>query len=255
MKIALIGDVHANLPALEAVLEHAQARGVQAIYNIGDFVGYNAFPEEVVSLLRRREDVVSIIGNYDQKALQAEKKQKKWASKKDPRKAQAFLWAYQQLSKESREFLRKLPEQRNLFVEGWLVLLAHGSPAAVDEHLLPDTSEERLRELAAMTRAQIIVVGHSHQPFVRPVGEKVFINTGSVGRPDDGDPRASYAVLNMDEGQLTVTHHRLEYDSRLAAQAIRGQNLPEEFAQMVLLGRSLDWIENHWNEIQKKGSY
>ncbi len=243
MKIALIGDVHANLPALEAVLEHAQARGVQAIYNIGDFVGYNAFPEEVVSLLRRREDVVSIIGNYDQKALQAEKKQKKWASKKDPRKAQAFLWAYQQLSKESREFLRKLPEQRNLFVEGWLVLLAHGSPAAVDEHLLPDTSEERLRELAAMTRAQIIVVGHSHQPFVRPVGEKVFINTGSVGRPDDGDPRATYAILTVEPEGHHCEHFRVAYDVERAAQAILDRGQPPEFADMIRQGRSLETLE------------
>lgn len=243
MKIALIGDVHANLPALEAVLEHSRARGVQAIWNIGDFVGYNAFPEEVVSLLRQREDVVSIIGNYDQKVLQAEKKQKKWSGKKDPRKTQAFLWAYQQLSKESRDYLRKLPEQRDLFVEGWLVLLAHGSPASVDEHLMPDTPEERLRELAAMTRAQIIVVGHSHQPFVRPVGEKVFINTGSVGRPDDGDPRATYAIWTVEPESHHCEHFRVAYDVERAAQAILERGQPQEFADMIRQGRSLETIE------------
>ncbi len=242
MKIALIGDVHANLPALEAVLEHALEQGVQAVWNIGDFVGYNAFPEEVVSLLRYRENTVSIIGNYDQKVLQAEKKQKKWAGKKDPRKAQAFLWAYQQLSKESREFLRKLPEQRDLFVEGWLVLLAHGSPASVDEHLLPDTPEERLRELSGMTRAQIIVVGHTHQPFVRTVGDTVFINTGSVGRPDDGDPRATYAILSVEPEGHHCEHFRIAYDVERAAQAILDRGQPAEFADMIRQGRSLETL-------------
>ena len=81
MKVALIGDVHANLPALEAVLAHAHGseneQSVEAIWNVGDFVGYGAFPNEVIQRLRD-EDALSIIGNYDQKVLQFKKEKKKW---------------------------------------------------------------------------------------------------------------------------------------------------------------------------------
>ncbi len=242
--VALIGDVHANLPALEAVLEHARQQGAQQIWNIGDFVGYNAFPEEVVQLLRQRADVTSIIGNYDLKALRGEEKLRKLLKKKDPRKVTAFIWAYQQLSESSREYLRGLPMQRDLIVEGWHVLLAHGSPASVDEHLMRDTPEERMRELAAMTTAEIVIIGHSHQPFTRLVGETLFINTGSVGRTDDGDPRAAYALLTLAPGQRDCRHFRVAYDVERAAAAITARGQPEEFAEMIRQGRSLKELEN-----------
>ncbi len=244
MKIALIGDVHANLPALEAVLAHAAAEGAQAVWNIGDMVGYNAFPEEVVRMLREREDVTSILGNYDQKALKAPDKVYKWAGNKDPRKVRSFLWSYEQLSQDSRAYLRSLPEQRDLMAEGWRVLLAHGSPASINEHLFTDTPEERMCALAAMTAAQIIVIGHSHQPFLRPVEETWFINTGSVGRPDDGDPRASYALLELLPGVRACQHYRIDYDVERAARAILERGLPPEFAEMIRQGRNLDSVDN-----------
>jgi putative phosphoesterase len=243
MKIALIGDVHANLHALEAVLLHASDRGCKSIWNIGDFVGYGAYPDEVVKLLRRVK-AVSIIGNYDQKALKVNKKQTEWAAAKVPQKWLAFQWAYDHLSSSSRKYLKRLPENRRLKAKGWEILLTHGSPASPDEHLSPDTPEDRLRELAKMAKADLIICGHSHQPFSRWVGDVLFINTGSVGRPDDGDPRATYAVLKLKRKMVEVRHYRIEYDVDQAAGAIRSNHLPEEFAQMLLQGRSLDSIEH-----------
>lgn len=244
IKVALIGDVHANLPALEAVLDHARRQNAQQIWNIGDFVGYNAFPEEVVQLLSARADVTSIIGNYDLKTLRGEKRLVRLLKRKDPRKVNAFLWAYRQLSDASRDYLRGLPMQRELTVEGWRILLAHGSPASVEEHLMPDTPAERMAELAAMTRAQIVVVGHSHHAFTRQVAETLFINTGSVGRADDGDPRAAYALLTLAPGQRDCQHFRVEYDVERAAQAIIERGQPPEFAEMIRQGRSLNEIDN-----------
>lgn len=241
MRIALIGDIHANLPALDAVLAHADSLGITRFLNIGDMVGYNAFPEQVIQRLRQR-NVTSILGNYDRKVIQFPQKGEKWKQTKPGLKLQAFQWAYEQLSPDSLAYLRALPEQQTVEVDGVTILLTHGSPASRSEYLSPLTPPARLEELAAMTSAHVIVCGHSHVPFTRHAAGCLFINTGSIGRPDDGDPRASYAVLHMNEGKLSVTHHRLEYNTHLAAQAIRGQNLPEEFAQMVLLGRSLDWI-------------
>jgi putative phosphoesterase len=241
VKIALIGDVHANLHALEAVLLHASDRGCKSILNAGDFVGYGAFPDEVVKLLRRVK-ATSITGNYDQKALKVKKKQGEWAAAKTPEKWLAFQWAYQHLSSSSRKYLKRLPENRRLKAKGWQILLTHGSPVSADEHLSPDTPDKRLHELAKMARADLIICGHSHQPFARWIGDVLFINTGSVGRPDDGDPRATYAILKLKRKMVEVRHYRIEYDVDQAASAIRNNHLPEEFAQMLLQGRSLDRI-------------
>ena len=241
MKIALIGDVHANLPALEAVLTHAHEQGVEAIWNVGDFVGYGAFPDEVVQRLRK-ENALSIVGNYDLKVLQFKQKKKKWRKKKQPDKYLAFEWAYENLSKKSRKYLRFLSQEIRMKVKGKRVLLTHGSPASDEEPLTPDTPEKRLRELAQTAKADVIICGHSHRPFAREVDGVWFINTGSVGRPDDGDPRACYAVLEIDSKRIQVRHHRVEYDVERAVAAIREHKLPEVFAQMTLQGRNLDVV-------------
>ena len=241
MKVALIGDVHANLPALEAVLAHAHDQGVEAIWNVGDFVGYGAFPDSVVQRLRK-ENVLSIAGNYDLKVLQFKQKREKWRKKKQREKYLAFKWAYENLSKKSRKYLRFLSKELRLKVKGKRILLTHGSPASNEEHLIPDTPEERLRKLAKMAKADVILCGHSHQPFARQVDDVWFINPGSVGRPDDGDPRACYAILQIKSEGLQVRHYRLEYDIERAVAAIRKQQLPEAFAQMTLLGYNLDVV-------------
>jgi putative phosphoesterase len=239
MRAALIGDVHANLPALEAVLAHANERGVQETWHVGDFLGYGAFPDEVVQRLRH-EAVVSIVGNYDLKVLKFKKKRDKWRESKRPEKWLAFKWAYENLSKKSRVYLRSLPQEMRLEVAGKHILLTHGSPASNEEHLTPDTPQERLQELARMADADVIVCGHSHLPFTRQVDGVWFINTGSVGRPDDGDPRAAYAILQLDPEPFQVRHYRIEYDVARAVAAIRKHELPEAFAQMLLQGRNLD---------------
>jgi putative phosphoesterase len=244
VNIALIGDVHANLPALEAVLDHARHREVEAIWNVGDFVGYGAFPNQVVERLRR-EQAVSIAGNYDLKVLAFKKKRKKWRKKKQLQKFLAFQWTYHTLTKKNRRYLRSLPGERELQVEGHRVLLTHGSPASEDEHLTPHTPEKRLHELASMVEADLVICGHSHQPFVGQVDGVRFVNTGSVGRPDDGDPRACYAILQIGHSSgrdLQVHHYRVAYDVERALTAIREQGLPEAFAQMAMQGYPLDEV-------------
>lgn len=241
MKAALIGDIHANLPALEAVLSHSKQYEVELIWNVGDLVGYGPFPDQVVQRLRAIK-AVSIIGNYDQKVLQFPQKAHKWSKSKKFEKYLAFQWAYEQLSSLNRAYLESLPTDIRIEIEGLRILLTHGSPASNSEHLTPFTPEKRLKELAMIARADVFLCGHSHQAFSRFVDGVWFINPGSVGRPDDGDPRASYALLDIQHDGISTTFHRLEYDISQDVQEIRKNNLPEAFAEMLLTGRSLDVI-------------
>jgi len=242
MIVALLTDVHGNLPALQAVLADAQAQRATAVWNLGDFLGYGPFPEQVVRSLRA-VGAVSILGNYDAKVLAFPEKAARWRKKKAPKKYLAFRWAYEQLSPDSRDYLASLPPQRRLQADGVRVLLVHGSPDAIDEALSPQTPDERLAELAQAADARLIACGHSHQPFVRSLRDVMFVNPGSVGRPEGGDWRACYALVELGGGRLAAELRRVEYDVQAVVAAVRKAGLPNDFERMLLEGKSLDQLD------------
>jgi predicted phosphodiesterase len=157
MKVALISDIHANLPALEAVLKDAHERGVEAIWNTGDMLGYGAFPNEVLELLLQ-ENVQSVIGNYDTRVLKVRQKKRNWKDGKPSDKWLAYSWTYKNLSKGNRDYLTELPNELRLEIEGRKALLTHGSPESDEEQLTPDTPAERFSELASKADADIIIL-------------------------------------------------------------------------------------------------
>ena len=236
--LALIGDIHANLPALEAVLSDARSRGATAVLNVGDSIGYGAFPEETVDLIRF-EHIISTIGNYDISVL--EKKWQKKSKKKKPQnlqKKRAMKWAYKNLSAANRDYLRMLPKELRLTLLGKRILATHGSPDFLTEYISEETPQKRLREIAQTAGADIIVAGHSHQPFAKETEGVWLINTGSVGRPEDGDPRACYALLTLNP--FSLHHIRVPYDINRAVEGIYQKNLPEPFARVFQEGKPLD---------------
>jgi len=149
-----------------------------------------------------------------------------------------FAWTYQALSKDARRYLISLPKQRSIQLEGHRLLLTHGSPESHQEHLGPETPEARLIELAEKANAEIILCGHSHQAFIRRVAGTLFLNPGSVGRPDDGDPRASYAVLELQQGTATAQIFRVPYNITGAVQALERTSLPSIFSEVIRHGRN-----------------
>ncbi len=242
MKLALISDIHANLPALEAVLAHARAQGVKKIWCLGDLVQFNAFPDEVVKTIRNVSSK-AIHGNIDLMVLSMKRDLKKTPYKELPEEETPFAWSYLQLSKKNRKYLKKLPEKLEVTLKGYRFLLVHGSPMANDDPIYIDTPDERLVELAANTSADCILCGHTHKPFIREVNGVQFINPGSVGRPIDHDPRASYAIINVKNSSITVEFFRVEYNIDIAVTAILESELPKIYAQLVEAGITKDDIK------------
>ena len=241
-KIALLSDVHGNLPALAAVLDDAANHGVEERWYCGDFLGYAPFPNEVVQKLREAK-AVSVIGNYDLKVLAFRQKQENWKQKKTPEKYVAFQWNHEHLAEETKAYLESLPQQAQVQVNGFTVLLVHGSPDSVDEHLGTSTPETRFEELAAAAKVDLIACGHSHEAFAKRVKGTWFVNPGSVGRPEGGDARASYALLEFTGGALEVDHRRVAYDVDGVVRAIRAAGLPDSFADVLRQGRSIDQLQ------------
>ena len=230
-RLAIISDMHGNLDALQAVMKDAKEKGVSAFLNAGDIVGSGAYPEEVVSLIKG-STMVSVSGNFDFKVLEFARASQRPRSRSIKRAIVAA--AARDLSDDSLEFLSSLPMEQRLELNGKKLLMVHASPADPDEHLGPQTEESRLSELASIAGADIVVVGHSHVPFTRRVKDVLFVNPGSVGRPGDHDPRASYAIMDMDTFDIEV--RRIEYDVEAAVEAIQVEGIPDVVADMIRKG-------------------
>jgi putative phosphoesterase len=230
MRIGIISDIHGNLPALEAVLLDIAARRFDAVYCLGDLVGYAPFPNEVTERIRA-EGIPTIVGNYDDGV--GFERDECGCAYRDPIERQlgdqSFAWTKAHVTAENKAFLRTLVKEIRFEVDGKRLLLVHGSPRKINEYLFEDRPVSSFQRLAASSDADIIVFGHTHRPYTKLVDGVLFVNAGSVGKPKDGDWRACYALLEPTAAQ-PVTFVRLEYDVSTVAAAIRASELPDHFA-------------------------
>ncbi|RPI24623.1 MAG: metallophosphoesterase [Chloroflexota bacterium] len=236
--LTIFSDIHANLPALQAVLADMDQRGLENRYCLGDLVGYGTFPNEVVSIMRDSR-IPTLMGNYDQ-GVGNSSDDCGCAYRNEVAKAlgqRSIAWTNERTTEQNKDFLRSLPRQFPLTLGDLNVLLVHGSPRKVNEYLYADRPDSSLERLLDLAEADILVCGHTHIPYHRilPSGRHV-VNTGSVGKPKDGDPHACYAVLEADQRDLKVQFIRVPYDRETAAQAIEASEMPDEFAQMLRTG-------------------
>jgi predicted phosphodiesterase len=246
MRYALISDIHANLPALRAVLGDIDARkDVDAIYHLGDLVGYAPWPNEVVALLLERE-IPGIAGNYDSTVATD---YKHCGCRADtPRDEElshlSYEWTRAHVTPETKKYLGNLPFRVDIrplggHVSGTTISLLHGNQTLNTVYVTEDRSDSFLEKMARDIGARagdVICFGHTHKPWQRTVGGVRFINAGSVGRPKDGDWRACYVMLTIDQSGAGVEFIRVSYDVEQAANAIRGSDLPSEFADVLKSG-------------------
>ena len=233
MRIAIISDIHGNLPALEAVLADVEKQRPDAVYCLGDLVGYGATPNEVTERIRA-EGMPTIMGNYDDGV--GFDRDECGCAYRDPLDHElgdrSLAWTKAHTTPENKAFLRSLLKELRLEADGKRVLLVHGSPRKMNEYLFEDRALSSFQRIAATSNADIIAFGHTHKPYQKDVDGVRFINAGSVGKPKDLDWRACCVLL--DAG--TPTFHRVPYDVAKASAAIRATELPHEFAADIETG-------------------
>jgi predicted phosphodiesterase len=252
-KIAFISDVHSNYEALKAVLEVINELDVSCCYCLGDIVGYGPEPSLCIKTIRK-EKIQSVQGNHDAGATGVIS-----LEFFNPPAREALLWTEKVLSADEKGYLIDLPSIRNL---SW-GMLVHGSPQKPLYQYVNDTTNAFI--VFRLGKEGLYLLGHTHQPAlfaltgmrikVVPVRMernrnyvelnrelesemRYIINPGSVGQPRDGDLRASFAVLTLDEDKpVAVTWYRVNYDLEKTRQGILKKGLPEVFADRLLRGR------------------
>lgn len=243
MKILLLADIHGNFPALEAITEQLRQKGqpldqFDQVCNCGDSTVYAPFPNECLAWLEAQHSI-SVRGNTDDGVIRLLRGQK-LKSPKNPDKRRMYENTLAQLAPEARQTLLALEPTARLVVAGWRIGLYHGSPKDHEEFLFADTPESRFLEIAQGCGQDIVITGHSHTPYHKYLGNVHFINPGSAGRMFDGDPRAAYAVLTLEDGRIAVEHHRVAYDVEAVVRELARQGLPPIYSEMYRLGRKLN---------------
>ncbi len=236
MTVAVISDIHANLPALQAVLARIDELGIERVYCGGDLVGYGPHPNEVVALVAER-GIPTIYGNYDHAiARDLDDCGCAYVTPHDRELGQGSVaWTLEHTDRRSKEWMRALPFDLRFEVGAARVHLVHGSPRKLNEYLFEDKPARLYERLASTEDADALVFGHTHRPWVREHGGVLFVNCGSIGKPKDGDPRGAFAVLDASSGELCVTIERVAYDAKAVADQVRSAGLPGEYADKLLV--------------------
>jgi putative phosphoesterase len=224
MRLLVIADIHGNWPALQAIHEEADA-----VLCLGDIVSYGPFPRECVAWVRERAGYV-VRGNHDT-AL---------ASRVDPKAAgfkqelaRATLEQHRGLlSRADVTWLKGLPSELRFRFDEYSFYAVHASPRdhLFSYRLTPDLDDGAFKKEVEGVRADIMLLGHTHLPMIRGAWTKVVLNPGSVGQPLDGDPRASYAVIQNGMAEI----RRVEYDIEATVVGIRDMELPDEVSEALI---------------------
>ncbi|MFB6250260.1 MAG: metallophosphoesterase [Halobellus sp.] len=219
MQVAVISDVHSNKVALEAVLDDLPP--VDSIVCAGDVVGYNPWPAECVATVRERS-LSTVMGNHDRAASSGT------SFRFNSMAAAGVDYARAELADDALAWLADLPDDRTV-LDG-RVKLVHGHPDDPDRYTYPEEFAPSM-----LGDEDVLVTGHTHVQGHETFDEGIVMNPGSVGQPRDGDPRAAYALLDLED--LTIEERRVEYDVDRVVTAVEETDLPDRIGERLYEGR------------------
>ncbi len=231
MQVAVLSDIHANKPALDAVINDIDANGgVDRYVFCGDIAGYYCWPNEVIAMAQQH-DFLAVRGNHDEALAQGQTFGFSGAA------GTALNWTQDVLTDTALTYLNELPYSRRETVAETDIYVTHGSPRApVEEYVYPEQVVDGFFQEQGMTPIpDVLLLGHTHVPFTKHCDGALVMNPGSVGQPRDGDPHASYAVLDPEDRSAEV--HRVSYDIDQVADRVRDEGLPDQLARRLYEGR------------------
>jgi putative phosphoesterase len=243
--IAIFSDVHGNLPALQAVLKDIHDKNADQVYCLGDLVDFAPWPNEVIDLIRA-ERIPCLMGNHDERIAfnHPVVPLKKHNAEETVARIAAIAYTRQIIDPVCQKYLSGLPGQIRLTfnVTGRTthILLVHASTRSNDEYIYEDHDMNDLQEMFAQENADILIMGHTHESYIRIVPaspeqpERLAINCGSVGRSREVNPLATYLLLTVDEHHISAEIIKLAYPVHETAEAIRQSDIPDFYADFLL---------------------
>ena len=237
MKIAVLSDIHGNMQALEAVLVDIRANNCDKVFCLGDLAMAGPEPQKIIDFVKKQTDWTVIQGNTDKMIADFTPEILKNTEKAFPVMGHALADDVLFLSDDAKSFLKNLPAQKELNIDGVKVLLVHGSPRRNNEDILPDMPLEKLEEIIESTDADLIFCGHTHIPAGYQTSKKqTVVNVGSIGRPMTFDAKSCYCIAEFNNGEFSIEHRLLDYDREKAAEIMQSRAFDgaEKLAQMIL---------------------
>lgn len=220
MRIAVISDIHGNIYSLMRVLENIDSENVDSIVCLGDLVGYGPHPNEVVSLIRRR-NILCIKGNYDASVVDNDFTY----IRETNTNSFSLPWTVEELRTFNRYYLDNLPNSISLNIQNKDILFVHGSPRKINEYVTENYSE--MEEVIKSANCDILVCAHTHIPYYKEINGKFIVNCGSVGKPKNGTPNATYAILEIENKKMPkVTIKSVEYEFTRTMKDMELKNFP-----------------------------
>lgn len=240
MKIAVISDIHGNMQALDAVLNSIKEENCDKIFCLGDLAMAGPEPSKMIDRIRHLIDATDftiIQGNTDEMIANCDNQMLHMLRENNPIMANALESDVVAVSENQKNFLRDLPKTKEIIIDGVKILLVHGSPRKNNENIFPDLKLEEVEEMIEGVEANIIFCGHTHMPCGYQTNtNQTVVNTGSVGRPFSTEPKACFAILEIENGTYTIKHNLVPYDVDTASKILkqRGFDGCEKLAAMLL---------------------
>ena len=231
MRLAVISDIHGNLYSLLRVLEDIDSQEVDTIICLGDLVGYGPHPNEVIALIKRK-NILCIKGNYDASVVDNGFTYIRRTNINDF----SLAWTVEELRASNIYYLDNLPTEFNMDVCGKKIKFVHGSPRKINEYL--DEANEDIGEIMSNLDADILVCAHTHIPGSKQFGNKLLVNDGSVGKPKNGSPNATYAIIDLFNGATPKVKIRsVEYNVLKIAKDMQINKFPSSLISSYERGR------------------